>query len=101
MQILTSFFTGRAKVIYNLAAAIALFACTMAFDYFLIPIYGITGASWANVIASALTCILLLMAYRKMTRSDFTNMIYLTKADLKEMKSKTTEVVNFLWRKII
>src|SRR5688572_10394602 len=42
VQIFTSFFAGRAKLIYNLASMVVLFAFTLLFDYLLIPRFGIT-----------------------------------------------------------
>jgi O-antigen/teichoic acid export membrane protein len=100
VQIFTSFFAGRAKLIYNLSAMVVLFACTLLFDYLLIPRWGITGASWANVIANFITCAYLVFIYRQMTSSAFSRMFYITAADLNDLKSKMLELAKSLRRRL-
>ena len=99
IQILTSFFGGRAKVIYNLLSAIVLFIVTILLDYLLIPRLGIIGASWASVAANLVTCAYLLFIYRQMTASEVSRLFYITAMDIQELRSKITDLVHSLRKK--
>jgi O-antigen/teichoic acid export membrane protein len=101
IQILTSFYAGRAKLIHNLASMVVLFGFTVLLDYWLIPRFGITGASWANVAANLITCAYLVFIYRLMTRSALSHLFFITVSDLKELKSKTLELVNSLRKRLM
>jgi O-antigen/teichoic acid export membrane protein len=100
VQILTSFFAGRAKLIHNMISMMILFGCTILFDYLFIPRFGIVGSSWASVAANFITCAYLLFIYRKMTLSRFSRIFYVTVSDLKELKTKALELIHLLRKKL-
>lgn len=100
VQILTSFFAGRAKLIHNLVSMIILFGFTILLDYLLIPRFGIVGSSWGSVAANFITCAYLLFIYRQMTFSGLSKIFYITVSDLKELKIKTSELLHLLRQKL-
>jgi len=100
IQILTSFFGGRARLIHNLISMIVLFSFTILFDYLLIPRWGIIGASWANVGAYFISCAYLVLIYRQMTLSAVSRMFYITTIDLRELKSKALDLLNLIRKKL-
>ena len=99
IQILTSFFGGRAKLIHNLVAMIILFGCTALFDYLLIPRYGITGASWSSVFSYFASFAYMVFVYRQMTISALSEMFYITTTDLQHLKLKMLDFVNLFRKK--
>jgi O-antigen/teichoic acid export membrane protein len=86
--ILASFFVGIGSIKTNLFTSFISFIICLILDVFLIPKYGVKGATIASIIAYILSTLYIVIIYIRTTKIDVKDLLLIKKSDVKLLKNK-------------
>lgn len=81
-RIISNHFAGRGKPQYNLYTSIFTVICNLVLNIFLIPLYGINGASMSTSIAYILTFIVKIILFKVVESASIKDILILKTSDL-------------------
>lgn len=88
-NIITGFFCGRGLIKYNLLLSFILLFFTSVGNYLLLPILGVIGGALASGFTFTMGFIVVLIIYKKHTKSTLSEIILIQKEDIEEIWKKT------------
>lgn len=93
-NILSSYIAGIGKIEKNIIASSVSCIVTVVLDLTLIPLMGVSGAAIASSISYMVFTVIIVIFYKNITSSKISDILFLKKSDIVEMKSRIKTLIS-------